>query len=75
MHCCRNSVSARYQSVGKPIEIEGLWALAFGTDKHANGKPNELFFTAGPFFPPNTNEYTDGLFGVITATGDDDEDN
>jgi hypothetical protein len=32
------------------MEIEGLWALAFGTDKHANGKPNTLFSTAGPFF-------------------------
>lgn len=57
----------------KPLEIEGLWALAFGTDKHANGKPNQLFFTAGPFFPPKTMEYDDGLFGVITATGDDDD--
>ena len=40
------------QELGKPIEIEGLWALAFGTDKHANGKPNELVFTAGGFFHP-----------------------
>jgi hypothetical protein len=58
---------------GKPIEIQGLWALAFGIDKHANGKPNQLFFTAGPAFPPNTAEYADGLFGVITATGDEDD--
>jgi uncharacterized protein (TIGR03118 family) len=58
---------------GKPIEIEGLWALAFGADKHANGKPNELFFTAGPAFPPHAAEYADGLFGVITATDDHDD--
>jgi uncharacterized protein (TIGR03118 family) len=45
---------------GRPIEIDGLWALAFGTDKHANGDTNELFFTAGPA------GYADGLFGVIT---------
>ena len=59
---------------GNPIEIEGLWALAFGTDKHANGKTNELFFTAGPAFPPHTAEYSDGLFGVIIAKDQDDHD-
>jgi uncharacterized protein (TIGR03118 family) len=58
---------------GDPIEIEGLWSLAFGTDKHANGKTNELFFTAGPTFPPNTAEYSNGLFGVIRDRGDDDD--
>lgn len=57
---------------GNPIEIEGLWALAFGTDKHANGKTNELFFTAGPTFRPHTAEYSDGLFGVIIAKDHDD---
>jgi uncharacterized protein (TIGR03118 family) len=61
---------------GRPIEINGLWALAFGADKHANGKTNELFFTAGPTFPPtpSTVEYADGLFGVIRAVGDEDDD-
>jgi uncharacterized protein (TIGR03118 family) len=59
---------------GKPIEIGGLWALAFGTDKHANGKANELFFTAGPTFSPHIGEYSDGLFGVITAKDSDDQD-
>ena len=52
-------------SSGRPIEIGGLWALAFGTDRNANGAPNELFFTAGPTFPPNTQFEADGLFGVI----------
>ena len=50
---------------GQPIEIGGLWALAFGIDKNANGATNELFFTAGPTFPPNTVPESDGLFGVI----------
>jgi uncharacterized protein (TIGR03118 family) len=57
---------------GRPLSVTGgfgLWGLAFGTDPHANGKPNQLFFTAGPTFPPHTGEYTDGLFGVIIASG------
>jgi uncharacterized protein (TIGR03118 family) len=58
---------------GRPIEIGGLWALAFGTDKNANGAKNELFFTAGPTFPPNTDFESDGLFGVIRFE-DEDED-
>jgi uncharacterized protein (TIGR03118 family) len=57
----------------RPIEIDGLWALAFGTDKNANGDTNQLFFTAGPSFPPNVGEYADGLFGVISPK-DHDED-
>jgi uncharacterized protein (TIGR03118 family) len=56
---------------GRPIEIGGLWALAFGTDKNANGTSNELFFTAGPTFPPNTEFESDGLFGVIRFEDDD----
>ncbi len=41
-----------------PIEIDGLWALAFG-DGNQGRATNDLFFTAGP------NEETDGLFGRI----------
>jgi uncharacterized protein (TIGR03118 family) len=44
---------------GKPIAIPGLWSLVFGAGNPANGKTDELFFTAGP------NGYTDGLFGKI----------
>jgi len=44
---------------GKPIHIDELWALAFGQGGGSNGKPNQLFFTAGP------NQYQNGLFGVI----------
>ena len=46
-------------TTGKVISISGLWALAFGQGGGMNGKPNQLFFTAGP------NGYADGLFGVI----------
>jgi uncharacterized protein (TIGR03118 family) len=41
------------------ISLDGLWALAFGQGGGMNGKPNQLFFTAGP------TEYVNGLFGVI----------
>ncbi len=32
---------------GKPLQIDGLWSLTFGTDNGA-GKHDELFFAAGP---------------------------
>ncbi len=44
---------------GEPIEIPGLWALAFGGGITANGNTNELFFTAGP------DTYYGGVFGKI----------
>lgn len=50
---------------GKLISIDGLWALAFGSDPNANGAQNQLFFTAGPGF------YSQGLFGRITALEDE----
>jgi uncharacterized protein (TIGR03118 family) len=50
---------------GNTIAIDGLWALVFGAGSAANGKRNELFFTAGPNF------YLDGLFGVILPPEDD----
>jgi uncharacterized protein (TIGR03118 family) len=46
---------------GKPIEIDGIWALQFGQGGGPNGAPNQLFFTAGP------NNYANGLFGVISS--------
>lgn len=45
---------------GRPIEIDGLWALGFGNGAGA-GPTNTLFFTAGP------DDETHGLFGRITA--------
>ncbi|HEY4278476.1 MAG TPA: TIGR03118 family protein [Conexibacter sp.] len=46
---------------GKPIAIEGLWALKFGNGNI--GATNQLLFTAGP------SQYAHGLFGELTATG------
>jgi hypothetical protein len=36
------------------------WAIQFGHDGGPNGTRNQLFFTAG------SNNYADGIFGVIT---------
>jgi uncharacterized protein (TIGR03118 family) len=44
---------------GKPLSIDGLWALEFGQGGN-NGPAGTLFFTAGP------NDETHGLFGTIT---------
>jgi uncharacterized protein (TIGR03118 family) len=44
---------------GRPIEIEGLWALAFGSGTLANGPTDTLFFTAGP------GDEQHGLFGSL----------
>jgi uncharacterized protein (TIGR03118 family) len=43
---------------GKPLAIDGLWALQFGNNSAA-GSADSLFFTAGP------DEETHGLFGKI----------
>lgn len=44
---------------GQAIEIDQLWAIMFGNSGN-NGKPTELFFSAGP------NNYANGRFGMIT---------
>ena len=46
---------------GRPIAIDGLWAIAFGNGAAA-GPTNALFFTAGPFGEQH------GLFGKLVAT-------
>src|SRR5437773_8237606 len=46
---------------GRPIAIDGLWALAFGNGAAA-GPTNALFFTAGPFGEQH------GLFGTLVVT-------
>ena len=44
---------------GKNIVIDELWGIEFGGGTAANGRANQLFFTAGP------DEYQTGTFGVI----------
>ena len=46
-------------SAGKSILINQLWGIEFGGGSAANGKTNQLFFTAGP------NNNANGLFGFI----------
>ncbi len=46
---------------GRPIVIDGLWALRFGNGNAA--KTNEMLFSAGP------NGESDGLLGKIVASG------
>jgi uncharacterized protein (TIGR03118 family) len=46
---------------GAPIEIDGLWAIAFGNGSAA-GPTNTLYFAAGP------SDENHGLFGSITAS-------
>ncbi len=45
---------------GQVIVINQVWALQFGNGGNG-GKPNQLFFTAGP------DNYAHGLFGMITV--------
>jgi uncharacterized protein (TIGR03118 family) len=55
-------VGLLHSAGGKPIEIDGLWALQFGhgtSASSANGLTNTLFFTAGPA------EEEHGLFGSL----------
>ena len=49
------------QAHGRPIVIDGLWALRFGNGNAA--KTNELLFSAGP------NGEADGLLGKIVVSG------
>jgi uncharacterized protein (TIGR03118 family) len=58
---------------GRPIQIDGLWALRFGNGANA-GPTTTLFFTAG------IEDEQHGLFGTITPVpkrndNDDDDDN
>lgn len=59
-----NAISGKHEGQvldgsGKPLVIDGLWALSFGNGR--NGLLNELYFTAGP------NDEGDGLLGKITT--------
>jgi uncharacterized protein (TIGR03118 family) len=46
---------------GKPLAIDGLWGLTFGTKKASADLSKQLFFSAGP------EEESRGLFGVLVA--------
>ena len=48
-------------ATGKPIVIDGLWALLFGNDGNG-GSSQTLYFNAGP------NDKKDGLFGALSAS-------
>src|SRR5208282_3557823 len=52
-------VGTMMTAADKPVSINGLWGIEFGGGSTANGKTNQLFFTAGP-------NDTDGFFGAIT---------
>jgi uncharacterized protein (TIGR03118 family) len=59
------AVGLLHSAAGKPIKIDGLWALQFGhgtSSSSANGLTNTLFFTAGP------DDEEHGLFGTIVLT-------
>ncbi len=56
------AVGLLHSVAGKPIQIDGLWALQFGhgaSATSANGLTNTLFFTAG------SGDEDHGLFGSI----------
>lgn len=44
---------------GRPIEVENLWGLQFGTGTGGVGKQTTLFYSGGP------NGQSDGVFGTI----------
>jgi len=48
-------------AAGKPLVIDGLWGLTFGTKKASADLSKQLFFAAGPA------EESRGLFGVLSA--------
>jgi uncharacterized protein (TIGR03118 family) len=53
------AIGQLHSASGKPIKIDGLWALQFGHGNAANGPTNTLFFTAGPA------DEEHGLFGSL----------
>lgn len=58
------AVGLLHSAGGRPVQIDGLWALQFGhgtTATSANGLTTTLFFTAGPA------DEEHGLFGSLVA--------
>jgi len=65
------SASATFEGVlgdedGKPIVVDGLWALQFGNDQ-GGFSSKDLYFTAGP------NDEEDGVFGELEVEGEEEE--
>jgi uncharacterized protein (TIGR03118 family) len=56
-----NMVGTVSDSMGNPIQNDGLWGLTFGNGGKG-GSTNVLYFSAG------INDENDGLFGAIAAT-------
>jgi len=48
-------------TAGKPVVINQLWGIEFGGGSTANGKIDQLFYTAGP------DNNLEGIFGVINV--------
>jgi hypothetical protein len=53
-----NMVGQPANKSGKPLGIDGLWALVFGNGSNG-ANTNSLYFTAGP------NMESEGIFGEI----------
>jgi len=56
-----NLVGQPMDKSGKPLNVDGLWALVFGNGSN-NASTNSLYFTAGP------NMETEGIFGKFDVT-------
>jgi hypothetical protein len=54
-----------HSATGAPLEIDGLWGLAFGNGAAANGPANTLFFSAG------SGDEQHGVFGTIVVARQD----
>jgi uncharacterized protein (TIGR03118 family) len=53
-----NPVGQPMDKKGKPLNVDGLWALVFGNGSD-KASPNALYFTAGP------NSESEGIFGTF----------
>ena len=57
-----NSTGQPTDEKGKPLNVDGLWALVFG-DGTNNAATTSLYFTAGP------NMESEGIFGKFDVKG------
>jgi uncharacterized protein (TIGR03118 family) len=56
-----NSKGQPTDDKGKPLNVDGLWALVFGNGTN-NASTSSLYFTAGP------NMESEGIFGKFDVT-------